>query len=96
MPCLHSRRKSLKVYALEFSIISIFINTGKQNGSYFFLMCWVLWNRFLDGFWTVTSGDKNVEGGIEKVDSTGCHFISACITSITFEMAGKSKLIACI
>ena len=94
-------RKTLKAYAPEFSIISIFISTGKGNGSFFFSkMCWVLvwtyWNRFLVGFWTVTSGDKKVKEGIKKADSTGCHFVSACITSITFEMARKSKIIACI
>jgi len=57
------------------------------------MLVWTSWNRFLVGFWTVTNGDKKVKGGIEKGDSTGCHFLSACIT---FEMAQKSKLIACI
>ena len=83
----------MKAYAPEFSIISIFISTGKGNGASptpqekKCVECWLV------GFWTVTNGDKKVKGGIEKGDTTGCHFLSACIT---FEMAQKSKLIACI
>jgi hypothetical protein len=45
------------------------------------ILVWASWNRYLLGLWTITSGEKKVKGGIEKVDSTGCHFVSACIKS---------------